>query len=71
METQLSEREQQIYKFFAQSGNTVKEAAEHFGLSPDTIKSHLQNIYLKLHIGSKVELVRHYFLNKSEDAENG
>lgn len=63
METQLSEREKEIYQFFAESGNTAKEAAKHFSLSPDTIKSHLQNIYLKLHINSKLELVRHYFLN--------
>lgn len=63
METELSKRERQIYEFFGSIGNTTKEAAKHFGLSPSTIKEHLQNIYLKLHINSKLELVRHYFLN--------
>lgn len=63
METELSKREQQIYEFFAYGGNTTKEAAKYFCVSLHTIKQHLQHIYHKLHISSKVELVRHYFLN--------
>lgn len=64
MKTELSRREQQIYEFFACGGNTTKEAAKYFCVSLYTIKMHLSNIYQKLHISSKIELVRHYFLNK-------
>lgn len=63
METELTKKEKEVYKFFACKGNTAKEAAEYFHISPNTIKEYLQKIYQKLHINSKIELVRHYFNN--------
>jgi DNA-binding CsgD family transcriptional regulator len=52
----LSRREREVANHFA-SGLTYKSIAESLSLSPATIRNHLNNIYSKLRIGNKAELV--------------
>lgn len=53
----LTERERAIAEAFS-LGQTHKEVATSFGLSPNTVRRHLANIYEKLGISSKAELDR-------------
>ena len=39
------------------SGLTVSEAAEELGLSPHTVQTHVKEIYKKLNVHNRVELV--------------
>lgn len=55
----LSSREQAIAAEFSK-GNSYKSVAKEFNISPATVRNHLRNIYLKLEISSKVELVKLY-----------
>ncbi|MCW8850461.1 MAG: response regulator transcription factor [Melioribacteraceae bacterium] len=52
----LSEREMEIVHYFV-DGLNMKMIAANLGLSIDTIKFHCKNIYKKLHINSKGELI--------------
>lgn len=52
----LSRREREVANHFA-SGLTYRSIAETLGLSPATIRNHLNNIYSKLCIGNKAELI--------------
>ncbi len=54
---QLTSREREIAEAFT-SGDTFRELASRFGVSPNTVRRHLANIYEKLGISSKVELER-------------
>ncbi len=40
-------------------GYTNKEISEQLSISPNTVKTHIKNIYSKLHVGSKPELIRY------------
>jgi DNA-binding NarL/FixJ family response regulator len=62
----LTEREQQVLKYVAK-GYINKEIAEALGVSPETVRSHLKNIYEKLHVRSRTEAAMHY-LKKSPPA---
>ena len=53
----LSAREQEIVDLVA-AGRTNREIADQLVLSPKTIEAHLRNIYAKLGVRSRVELVR-------------
>lgn len=55
----LSEREMEILSFLAK-GYHDKEIAEHFFLSVKTVRTHLRNIYQKLHVRSRTEAVLKY-----------
>lgn len=55
---QLSLREQEILNRLAR-GHLYKEIADELDLSYHTVRTHVQNIYKKLHIKSKAEAVRH------------
>lgn len=55
----LSEREQEILSFLAK-GYHDKEIADHFFLSIKTVRTHLRNIYRKLHVRSRTEAVLMY-----------
>jgi DNA-binding NarL/FixJ family response regulator len=55
----LSERETEILSFLAK-GYQDKEIAEKFFLSVKTIRTHLRNIYKKLHVHSRTEAVLKY-----------
>lgn len=53
----LSPREEQIARSYA-SGLTYKEIAREYYLADATVRSHLESIYRKLEISSKVELIQ-------------
>ena len=53
----LSKRERQIAELYA-NGQNYKEIAEALFRAPSTIRNHLNAIYQKLNIGSKVELLQ-------------
>ena len=50
----LTPREQQILKLMAE-GLRYKEAADRLGLSADTVRAHLRNIYKKLNVRNRSE----------------
>lgn len=54
----LTVREQQVAQQFAR-GKTHKEVAKLLGISPATVRNHLQAIYGKLQIGDKAQLGEH------------
>jgi two-component system, NarL family, nitrate/nitrite response regulator NarL len=49
----LSPRELEVLRLMA-SGQSNKEIARSLGLSPDTIKDHLENLYRKLEVADRV-----------------
>ncbi|HVK83650.1 MAG TPA: LuxR C-terminal-related transcriptional regulator [Kofleriaceae bacterium] len=53
----LTSREREIAEGFS-LGETHRELSDRLGLAPNTVRRHLQNIYEKLGISSKVELDR-------------
>jgi DNA-binding NarL/FixJ family response regulator len=55
----LSERETEVLDQLAR-GRLYKEIASHLGISMDTVRKHLQNIYSKLHVHSRTEAVVKY-----------
>lgn len=46
-------------------GYSNKEIADHLHLSIETVRSHLKNIYTKMHVRSRTEAVAHYMTNRS------
>ncbi|MGI8967166.1 MAG: LuxR C-terminal-related transcriptional regulator, partial [Limisphaerales bacterium] len=62
-EESLSKREQEILDLLAE-GYRGKEIAQKLSISFDTVHTHLQNIYEKLHVHSRTEAVIKY-LRKS------
>lgn len=52
----LSKREMEVANHFA-AGVSYKRIAESLSLSPTTIRNHLSNLYSKLGIGNKAELI--------------
>ncbi len=56
---ELSKREQEILDLLAK-GFRYKEIADTLGISFDTVRSHLRNIYEKLHVSSRTEAVVKY-----------
>jgi len=59
----LSPRETQIIGLLAK-GHLYKEIADHLGLSVETVRTHLHNIYEKLHVRSRTEAVMKVFGRK-------
>jgi DNA-binding CsgD family transcriptional regulator len=53
----LTPQEQQIVRFVAE-GSTNKQVAAQLFLSPRTVDHHLRNVFLKLGISSRAELIR-------------
>jgi DNA-binding NarL/FixJ family response regulator len=53
----LSEREMEVLRLVAQ-GYLNKEIAYKLGISPHTVGSHVKNLYLKLSVHTKVQVVR-------------
>jgi DNA-binding NarL/FixJ family response regulator len=45
-------------------GFSNKEIAEHLRLSVETVRSHLKNIYTKMHVRSRAEAVAHYMTKR-------
>ncbi len=52
----LSERETQVLKMLSR-GMNYKEVASEIFLSPHTVKTHIKNIYTKLHVNSRAEAI--------------
>ena len=59
---ELSKREEEILDLLVK-GYRYKEISDALGISFDTVRSHLRNIYEKLHVSSRTEAVVKY-LNK-------
>ena len=62
---ELTSRENEVLKLIAE-GLLVKEISDQISLSNYTVKSHLKNIYTKLHVRNKVEAI-----NKLNDPRKG
>lgn len=56
----LTEREQEILEQLAK-GLIYKEIAANVNLSPETVRKHVYNIYLKLHVSNRVEAVNRFY----------
>ncbi len=56
-ESPLSNRETEILRLLSQ-GMNYKSVAKDLFLSPHTVKTHIKNIYQKLHVHSRAEAVR-------------
>jgi DNA-binding NarL/FixJ family response regulator len=56
---QLTPREREV-AFHLVEGHTYKEVAGILFVSTDTIRQHIKNIYRKLHINSRIHLVREF-----------
>ena len=56
-ESDLTDREAQILKELA-TGKTTAAIGEALFLSPLTVKTHIKNIYRKLHVSSRAEATR-------------
>ena len=52
----LSDRETEILRHLSQ-GKNYKDVADELFLSPHTIKSHIKNIYAKLHVKNRAEAI--------------
>ncbi|MEM1258616.1 MAG: response regulator transcription factor [Bacteroidota bacterium] len=52
----LSDRETEILKMLSK-GLNYKEIAHEVFLSPHTVKTHIKNIYAKLHVGNRAEAI--------------
>ncbi len=53
----LTPREEEVLALLAQ-GMSNKAMASHLGLSPDTVKDHLENLYRKLEVRDRVSALR-------------
>lgn len=60
----LTTREEEILVLLTK-GYANKEIADHLGLSIETVRSHLKNIYTKMHVRSRAEAVAHYMSKRS------
>jgi DNA-binding NarL/FixJ family response regulator len=60
----LSGREIEILKGLDRD-ETHREVASHLGISPQTVRTHIKNIYKKLHARNKAEALRHYKQGRS------
>ena len=56
----LTAREREILEQLAK-GLIYKEIAANVNLSPETVRKHVYNIYLKLHVSNRVEAVNRYY----------
>ena len=59
----LSERETEVLKMLSK-GMNYKEVASEIFLSPHTVKTHIKNIYAKLHVNTRAEAIYKAFKQK-------
>jgi DNA-binding CsgD family transcriptional regulator len=55
----LTEREEEIIEHLSR-GYSNREIAEAFGISVPTVRTHLRNIYAKLHVRSRTQAALKY-----------
>lgn len=60
VENPLTQREQEILKLMSE-GSDYKTIAASIFISPETVKSHIKNIYSKLHVNSRGEAITKAF----------
>ena len=53
----LTPREKEVLQYLIE-GNGNKEIADRLCVSPETIKSHIKNIYRKLNVTNRIEAVK-------------
>ena len=63
VEHQLSEREMEILKEVVK-GYNHHEIAEKLFISPNTVRTHVNNIYKKLHLNSRSQVMKLAYKNK-------
>lgn len=63
----LSRREKQIVDLLAK-GALYKQIAEHLGISIDTVRRHITNLYRKLEVRSRTEAVLKCFSGRSQNS---
>lgn len=63
MITPLTPREEEIIQWVAK-GYRNREIAENLHVSPETVRTHIRNIYAKLEANSRMEAVNKYFGHK-------
>jgi DNA-binding NarL/FixJ family response regulator len=61
----LTAREQEILKLLGKAMSN-KEIADTMGLSPETVKSHLQRIYAKLGVSTRAAAIRLFYTGQKE-----
>ncbi len=59
----LTAREEEILVLLTK-GYSNKEIADYLSLSIETVRSHLKNIYTKMHVRSRAEAVAHYMAKR-------
>ena len=59
LENPLTEREQEVLNLLS-VGHSNKDVAETMSISLSTVKSHVYNIYQKLHVNSRVEAINKF-----------
>ncbi len=59
----LSSREQDVLKYLVE-GLEYKQIAEKLFISPATVRTHIANIYQKLHVNSKAQAINMAYKNK-------
>lgn len=65
----LSKREKEVFDLYVE-GKTVKEIVSLFGISNNGLKYHNKNIYSKLGVSSRKELLRYVAILKQEQGGN-
>jgi DNA-binding NarL/FixJ family response regulator len=58
-EEQLTTREIEVARSLI-DGNTYKQVAYYLHISPGTVKQHIKNIYRKLEVNSRVQLIKEF-----------
>jgi DNA-binding NarL/FixJ family response regulator len=58
-EEQLTSREIEVARSLI-DGNTYKQVAYYLHISPGTVKQHIKNIYRKLEVNSRVQLIKEF-----------
>ena len=56
----LSKRELEILEMLSK-GLVYKEISLQLGISSETVRKHVYNVYSKLHVGNRIEAVNKYF----------
>ncbi len=68
IQSRLTTRQQQILKEFMECVNEAR-VAKMLGLSPGTVRTHLREIMLRLHVRGRVELVKVVSEARSRDGD--